>query len=147
MSKILAGVHHVAINVCDMDRSLRFYEDTLGFRQLFPPQEGSGEDLERSVKVPSAKLKYAMLQTGNIIVELIQYLNPVGKPYDRRNCDAGNMHLAFRVSDIDEAYAKLKDRGVKFNGPPVKIDSGPLSNCAFAYFTDPDGVTLEIYQE
>jgi catechol 2,3-dioxygenase-like lactoylglutathione lyase family enzyme len=147
MNKILSGVHHIAVNVSDIDKSIRFYEKILGFKLLFSPQEGSGEELEKAVKVPAAQLKYAMLQTENVVVELIQYLNPIGKPYDRSNCDTGNMHLAFRVSDIDDAYAKLKERGVTFNGPPVKIDSGPLSKCAFAYFTDPDGVTLEIFQE
>lgn len=140
-------MHHIAINVSDINKSMRFYQEVLSFKLLFPPQEGSGAELEKAVKVPNVKLKYAMLQTGNACVELIQYLNPIGKPYDRRNCDTGNMHLAFRVPDVDKAYAELKEKGVKFNSPPVKISSGPLKDCAFAYFTDPDGVTLEIFQE
>jgi len=140
-------VHHIAINVSDMNKSIRFYQEVLGFKLLFPPQEGSGAELEKAVKVPDVKLKYAMLQTGNAYVELIQYLSPIGKPYDRMNCDTGNMHLAFRVPDVDKAYAELKEKGVKFNSPPVKISSGHLKDCAFAYFTDPDGVTLEIFQE
>lgn len=147
MNTILAGVHHIAINVSDIKKLKKFYQEVLGLKLLFPPQEGSGAELEKAVNVPRAKLKYAMLQAGDTCVELIQYLNPIGKPYDRKNCDTGNMHLAFRVSDIDKAYAELKKKGVKFNNPPVKIDSGPLKGCAFAYFTDPDGVTLEIFQE
>jgi len=147
MGKTIAGVHHIAINVKDMKKSMRFYREVLGFEPMFPPQEGFGAKLEEAVRVPNAKLKYVMLQAGNTCVELIQYLNPIGKPYDRRNCDTGNMHLAFHVSNIDKAYAELTEKGVKFNGPPVKIDSGPLKGLAFAYFTDPDSVTLEIFQE
>ena len=147
MKTSIDGVHHIAINVSEINKSINFYQEVLGLELIFPPQEASGEELEKAVKVPNVKLKFAMLQTGDNVVELLQYVNPVGKPYDRRNCDTGNTHLAFRVSDIDKAYAELEKKGVKFNGPPIRIDSGPLKGCAWAYFTDPDGVTLEIFQE
>lgn len=140
-------MHHIAINVSDIEKSIKFYQGVLGFKLHFPPQEASGAELEKAAKVPNAKLKYTMLQTGNTYVELIQYLNPRGKPYDRMNCDTGNLHIAFRVPDIDKAYTELKERGVKFNSPPKNIESGPLKGCAWAYFVDPDGVTLEIFQE
>jgi glyoxylase I family protein len=143
----IKGVHHIAINVTDMKKSLKFYKDALGMKPLFEPQEGSGSDLEKAVKIPGAKLLFVMLQCGEDCVELIQYLNPRGSPYDRRNCDVGNTHLAFRVKNIDESYSELKGKGVRFNGPPVKIAAGPLKGRAFTYFTDPDGVTLEIFQD
>lgn len=143
----IKGVHHIAINVTNMEQSLKFYQHVLGLRPLFEPQEGSGSNLEKAIRVSGAKLKYAMLQSGETFVELIQYLSPKGKPYDRKNCDTGNMHLAFCVSNIDETFAELKEKGVKFNAPPMKIDAGALKGKAFAYFTDPDGVTLEIFQD
>lgn len=145
--QLLSGIHHIAINVRDIEKSLKFYRETLGLELLFPPEEGSGEELEKAAKVSGAKLKFAMLQAGNTCVELIQYVNPVGRPYDRRNCDTGNMHLAFRVPNAVQAYEELKKRGVRFNSPPVGITSGSLNGKSFAYFTDPDGVTLEIFQE
>ena len=40
----------------------------------------------------------------------------------------------------------LRDRGVKFNSPPVWIDHGALAGCAFCYFTDLDNVQLELFQ-
>lgn len=88
-----------------------------------------------------------MLQVGNDCIELLQYVEPSGKPYDRMNCDTGNLHIAFRVPDIEKTYATLKERGVKFNSPPNNIDSGPLKGDVYCYFLDPDGVTLEIYQD
>jgi len=81
----IKGVHHIAINVTDMKKSIKFYQDTLGMKPLFEPQEGSGSDLEKAVKLPGAKLLFVMLQCGEDCVELIQYLNPRGSPYDRRN--------------------------------------------------------------
>ena len=143
----LTGLHHIAVNVSDIEKSIKFYQEVLGFKLLFPPQESSGAELEKAVKVPDAKLKYAMLQVGNDCIELLQYVEPIGKPYDRMNCDTGNLHIAFRVSDIDKTYAELKEKGVKFNSPPNRINSGPLKGDVFCYFLDPDGVTLEIYQE
>ena len=143
----IEGVHHIAINVKDMKESLKFYQDILGMKPLFEPQESSGSDLERAVKLPGAKLLFVMLKCGEDCVELIHYLNPRGSQYDRKNCDTGNTHLAFRVGNIDESYAELMKKDVKFNGPPVRITTGPLKGRAFTYFTDPNGVTLEIFQD
>ena len=65
---------------------------------------------------------------------------------DRQNNDVGAVHIAFEVDDIEDAYRKLRDRGVKFNSSLVWIEHGPLAGCAFCYFSDPDNVQLELFQ-
>lgn len=71
---------------------------------------------------------------------------PEAEPQDRHNNDVGAVHVAFEVDDIEDAYRKLRDRGVKFNSSPVWIEHGPLAGCAFCYFSDPDNVQLELFQ-
>jgi lactoylglutathione lyase len=83
---------------------------------------------------------------GNTIVELLEYRSPRGRAQDRGNNDVGAMHIAFEVDDIEDAYRKLRAKGVNFNSPPVWIDHGALAGCAFCYFTDPDNVQLELFQ-
>src|SRR6185437_5897159 len=141
-----SGVQHIGIPVSNLQRSLAFYKDVFGVEPEFVA-EGSGEELSVALGVPDSVLSFAFLRIGPDIVELLEYENPRGKPYDRRNCDVGATHLAFRVEDVDAAYERLIGQGIEFNAPPFRIDEGPLAGCAFAYFTDPDGVQLEIFQE
>jgi catechol 2,3-dioxygenase-like lactoylglutathione lyase family enzyme len=141
----VSGVQHIGIPVSNIERSLQWYEEMLGLKQVFIA-EGSGEEVSAAVGVPNAHLKFAFMQAGNTIFELLEYVAPVGRPQDRGNNDIGACHVAFEVDDIDDAVAKLTAKGVKFNAPPLRIDSGPLAGCAFAYFPDPDGVQLELFQ-
>jgi hypothetical protein len=76
--------------------------------------------------ISRAKLNCEMLQKGETYTELVQHLNPKSRSYDRKNSDTGNTHVAFCVSDIDKDSVELKQKGVKFNAPPMKIDSGVL---------------------
>jgi catechol 2,3-dioxygenase-like lactoylglutathione lyase family enzyme len=139
------GVHHAAINVSDWDQSLTFYRDVLGFDFLLEG-EAEGPGIEANTKLSGVRLRFAMLQAGKDHIELIQYESPAGRPNDRHLNDTASTHIAFQVDDIDNAFAELTERGVVFNDQPIKIDSGPLAGCAFAYFPDPDGVLLEIFQ-
>lgn len=141
----ITGLQHVGIPVSDMERSLDFYQNVLGLELLFVA-EGSGDDTSKAVGVPNAHLQFAFLRAGDAIFELLHYITPTGKPYSGMNCDVGASHVAFEVSDIDEAYKHLTAQGIQFNSAPVHLDEGPLAGCAFAYFPDPDGIQLEIFQ-
>jgi len=141
----VSGVQHIGIPVSNIERSLQWYEETLGLKQVFLA-EGSGAEVSMAVGVPNAHLKFAFMQAGNTIFELLEYVTPPGRPQDRGNNDIGACHVAFQVDDIADAVARLTAKGVKFNAPPLHIDSGPLAGCTFAYFPDPDGVQLELFQ-
>jgi catechol 2,3-dioxygenase-like lactoylglutathione lyase family enzyme len=141
----VSGVQHIGIPVSNMERSLQWYQETLGLEFVFLA-EGSGEGTSKAVGVENAHLKFAFLKAGDAIFELLEYVTPRGEPYARRNCDIGATHVAFQVEDIDEAYQRLTARGITFNTPPVHLTEGPLAGCAFCYFPDPDGIQLELFQ-
>jgi catechol 2,3-dioxygenase-like lactoylglutathione lyase family enzyme len=107
---------------------------------------GSGDDLARSVQVPHAELTFSMIAIGSTRIEFLEYQQPVGEDFDRQNCDVGAAHVCFQISDIDAAYRELTDKGAVFSGPPVEITEGPLAGSRWAYFRDPDGIQLEIWQ-
>jgi lactoylglutathione lyase len=142
------NVHHTAINVTNIEKSIRFYGDVLGLKPLFEPQEASGKDLERTTRLKGATLLFTMLQVGDgqTLLELLQFVKPKGRPYTRRHCDVGAPHIAFRVDDIDAACRELKRKGIEFYSAPLRIASGPLKGNAFVYFKDPDGITLELFE-
>ncbi|MCM1949460.1 VOC family protein [Streptomyces hydrogenans] len=119
---------HIGINVTDLDRSLGFYGDVLGFDVI-----GSGDADGR---------RYAFLgQDGKLAVTLWQQAEG---GYDAHR--AGLHHLAFEAESIEkvrEAEAVLKARGVTFAYDGVVAHrEGAASGGIF--FHDPDGTRLEI---
>ena len=138
-------VHHVGITVRDLEESLQWYERVFDVQREFIA-EGSGPDLSRAVGVPEANLRFAFLRLGSCVVELLCYAGDRETEYRRSNADVGSTHVCIDVPDIDAAYRDLQAKGVQFFAPPLYIDDGPLKGCSFVYFSDPDGVTLELFQ-
>lgn len=151
VSRAATGVRAVArvgITVGDLDRSLAFYRDTLGF-ELAGRSEAAGDAVERLSGVFAARRVSARLRLGDEEIELTQYLAPEGRPIpaDSRSHDAWFQHIAIVVSDMDRAYAHLRSRGVRHasSGPQTlpdwNVNAGGIS--AF-YFKDPEGHVLEV---
>lgn len=140
----IEGLHHSTIGVGDLDRSLAFYRDLLGLKEIRVWEESDAQ-LNRIVGLQDAHLRIAHLDTGGGVVELIEYTRPRGRAIspEFRQCDMGPTHIAFLVDDIDALYQKLGEAGVKFNCPPQERPNGWKAT----YFFDPDGTTLELLQE
>jgi catechol 2,3-dioxygenase-like lactoylglutathione lyase family enzyme len=141
-------LHHVGIPVSDLDRSVAWYEHVLGL-VLDKRAPSSGEALSRAVEVPEAEMNVAFLAVGgHLLLELLEYTSPRGRPYALANCDVGAVHVCFEVDDIQAAHADLTAAGIAFNHPPIELgpDAGDLEGYWFAYFRDPDGVQLELFQ-
>jgi len=138
------GVYHTNFTVSDIDRSVAFYRDILGM-ELLEQVEASGQTVETILGMPGARLKIAFLKAGDQMLELFEYLSPKGKLYDRSTCDVGPCHVAFFVADIHEAYKTFSDKGVPFKSAPQAVEMGGEAHWA-CYMTDPDGITLELYQ-
>ena len=144
---MIQDVHHTCITVSDLDRSISFYRDLLGLNLVLAEEsERSGDDRSKALGVAKAKVKLAILQTGQAQIELIEYVTAKGRDYDRNNNDTGAMHIAFQVEDIDAVYQRMLDAGVRFTSPPATIPAGPMEGWRWTYFFDPDGVSLEIIQ-
>lgn len=136
-------MHHTGFVVSDSDRSVAFYSEHFGFRECLRIEMG-GDHFEKAVNVPGARILLVMLSAENTVLELIQYLDAPGRPFDRANNDVGVAHICLTVHDIDEVYERLATAGVPFYAPPSPPVEGAGSR--FAYFQDPDGITVELLQ-
>jgi catechol 2,3-dioxygenase-like lactoylglutathione lyase family enzyme len=141
-------LHHIGIPVSNLEKSIAWYSEILGLvaNKAAP---SSGEAISLAVEIPSAEMNVAFLAVGDhLLLELLEYTNPRGIPYTLRNCDVGAVHVCFQVDDILQTYGEMSKIGVKFNHPPIELgeDSGELAGYWFAYFRDPDGVQLELFQ-
>ncbi|WP_406860928.1 VOC family protein [Streptomyces sp. HUAS MG47] len=120
---------HIGINVTDLERSLGFYRDVLGFEVL-----GEGKEEGR---------RFAFLgQGGALAVTLWQQAEGA---YDKAR--AGLHHLAFEVESMDRvraAEAALKEFGVTFAYEGV-VPHAEGAASGGVFFHDPDGIRLEIY--
>jgi catechol 2,3-dioxygenase-like lactoylglutathione lyase family enzyme len=143
----LGGIHHVSRSVSDMERSLGFYRDLLGFEVVLDT-EMSGDMLDREVGLEGAHLRLVELSTGpgHTMLELLQYFSPAPETASLRPCDAGAHHVAVLVDDIETAYRELVGEGVRFTCPPQEVDAGYFRGHRTAYCFDPDDLILELWQ-
>ncbi|MEU9010909.1 VOC family protein [Streptomyces sp. NPDC048479] len=120
---------HIGLNVTDLDRSLPFYGDVLGFDVL-----GQGKDEGR---------RFAFLgRDGQLVLTLWQQADGAYAP-----ALAGLHHLAFEAESIEQvraAEARLKTLGVDFAHEGV-VAHGEGAASGGIFFHDPDGTRLEIY--
>jgi catechol 2,3-dioxygenase-like lactoylglutathione lyase family enzyme len=131
-----------------MDRAVDFYTNVLGFEKL-ELHEVSGEQYERLYGVFGMRLAVATLRLGDERIELMQFIAPRGRPepVDSKSNDRWFQHVAIIVSDMDRAYAWLREHKVEHAStgpqllPALNPNAGGIS--AF-YFRDPDGNHLEV---
>lgn len=145
---MITGVHHKGITVSNLERSIAFYHEVLGLEFATEPTDVfSGEDLSRGLGVSGASLRLAILKAGNANVELLEYVtpeSPIDKPLPQNAL--GAQHVAFLVDDIAAAVKELEAKGVEFYSPVNAVDEGPLAGWRWVYFSDPDGITLELVE-
>jgi catechol 2,3-dioxygenase-like lactoylglutathione lyase family enzyme len=141
---MILGIHHTAISTGDIERSLQFYRDLLGFKEVFSSKWDIGtEATDKIVGLKDSSARVVMLRAGNACVELFQYATPEPKRGDmnRPVCDHGITHLCLQVADIDAEYTRLKAAGMRFHCPPQ--DVGGLRA---TYGRDPDGNVVELLE-
>ncbi len=142
------AVTAVGFTVEDMDRSVEFFTRVLAFEKI-SDVEVAGDRYEQLTGVFPVRMRIARLRLGNEIIELTDYLAPEGRPFpaDARSNDRWFQHIAIVVSDMDRAYAVLREHNVRHvsSGPQRLPDWNPNAGGIEAfYFRDPDGHVLEI---
>ena len=118
----LGAIGQIAMNATDIPRAVRFYRDALGMRLLFevPPK--------------MAFFDCAGVRLMLSLPETAEYDHP-GSP------------LYFRVDDIEQTYAALKERGVPFVDQPHFVARMPDHELWMTFFKDTEGNTLALMSE
>jgi len=148
----MRGVWHFSFTVSDMDRSVSFYRDVLGF-ELVHRQEQANAYTRRLVGYPDAHLRIAQFAVpgqprgiSSHDLELVEYVAPRGTRGDIEICNPGAAHLAFAVDDIHPRYERMAAVGIRFFSPPNLITAGINEGGYTCYFHDPDQIVLEMLQ-
>jgi catechol 2,3-dioxygenase-like lactoylglutathione lyase family enzyme len=147
VTNLVTAVDSVGITVSDLDRSVDFYTNVLGF-QKSSEFEADGTAYEHLTGVFGLRLRTARLRLGEEQIELTEYLAPRGRPIpgDSHSNDRWFQYIALVVSDMDRAYAWLRAHRAQHasSGPQRLPDWNPTAAGIRAfYFKDPDGHSLE----
>jgi len=136
---------HIGICVSDLERSVVFYRDTLGFREL-SRLAMEGEQPERLLGLAGGKLRAVYLEREGTRIELLHYPD-AGHLAGESPCPMNRLgltHLSLRVDDLDAAAAAVENTGgtVLAN---TRIDNEDWRSHA-VFVTDPDGLRIELLQ-
>src|SRR5438132_3465105 len=144
--KVIAA-DHTGITVSNLERSLEFWQNALGFEFSHRAHQTS-EMASEITGVAGAEIKLAVLKTpGGHKIELLEYLAPADrKRADIRPCDVGSVHVALLVHDLDAVLERIAASDWKAAGKPQMLQSGPNAGKRVVYVRDPDGTTIELMQ-
>lgn len=142
----ILGTNHTSFTVSDLERSIAFLRDGLGF-ELISKAPRDPKLVSRITGVEGAETMIAFLKAPGHTLELIEYRAPADKgAVKARPCDTGFAHVAFNVDDAQAALTALARYGVKPIAPPVAIDQGPNKGRKVVYLRDWDGITIELIE-
>ena len=147
---MITDLHHTALFVTNVDRSLEFYVDKLGFELVSRSDDWGGQFMDDICGgVENLRINVVLLRAGGQIIELIQVLSPDSIPNDATERRFGIARIGFEVDDIETTVQELRDRGVEFMSEIVTVTVKPghhYSDGKAIKFQDPDGIILELQQ-
>jgi catechol 2,3-dioxygenase-like lactoylglutathione lyase family enzyme len=123
----LTGIGHIDLTVTDGERSVRWWQDVMGFTQVATRER------------PDFKL-WTMMDSSGLVVSIMTHVACDGAPFNKTR--VGLDHLAFRVAgrkELEEWVRHLDACGVAHSGIQDEL-GGPLVG-----FRDPDNIQLELH--
>jgi catechol 2,3-dioxygenase-like lactoylglutathione lyase family enzyme len=135
---------HFGICVSDLETSLRFYCEGLGFEKA--ESHAIGTEFARLMEFPDVAVTSQFIRKGTSAIELLAFTEPApfGDQTRRAVNQLGLTHLSFRVADVEAVAAHLVELGgtiVTTSRTTIDFGGTPLE---FVYCTDPDGVRVEL---
>lgn len=127
-------VDHIGIAVKNLDETLKFYEDVLGFKCV-------AEEV-----VEEQKVRTAFLPLGDTEIELLESTSedgPIAKFIEKKG--EGIQHIAYKVDDIEKKLEELKAKGIRLIDEKPRRGAGGAM-IAFLHPKSTFGVLIEICQ-
>jgi len=140
-----ANLAHVGICVSDLERSLRFYCEALGFVAV--DAHDVGDAFARLMELESVDLRSQFIRgPSGERLELLAFRAPAVEGERRRRPlnRLGLTHLCFRVRDVDEVAEQIRRLGGEVHGHTRTSPAGPGAAPDFLYCSDPDGIRIEL---
>jgi catechol 2,3-dioxygenase-like lactoylglutathione lyase family enzyme len=144
----IIGIHHVSLTVTDLERTIDFYQNTIGMRLVARKHRQAG-DLGSALfgaEAGEAEILIADMELGDTRIEFIQYVRPATKAYGGDPSVAGSAHVAILTWDIEGEFHRLQAAGVRFHTPVRTVRDPGRPVWRWCYFRDPDGICVELVE-
>ncbi len=148
---MITSILHVGVTVTDLDRSIRFYRDTLGL--AFQGElTMEGEATEKLFGKPGCRARVAYLNGSDQLqvppVELIQFTSETAASKKSDLFSTSISEICFLTDDLWREYRRLLELGVEFLSEPQDFDftADGFGKSRAVYFKDPDGIILELME-
>ncbi|RKY30271.1 MAG: glyoxalase/bleomycin resistance/dioxygenase family protein [Candidatus Omnitrophota bacterium] len=128
-------IGHVAITVCDLERSEKFYKDAFGFVCVERIEDKEG------------RFVISIIKKGKITLELFSHPQSKPLPHYRRKLDSdlkvcGVKHFALEVKDIEKEYHELRRKKIGFLTGIENLGK----KLRYFFIKDPDGIFIEVVE-
>lgn len=145
MSKI--SFSHFGLCISDLDSSLRFYCQGLGFEQGV--RYDIGNEFQKALEVDGDVSATSMfISKDGFNIEFLDYASPGvhGEPSKSRN-QLGLTHMSLHVDNVDEVGAKLVELGgTRQEETMTEVPNADGTVLKLGFFTDPDGTRIELME-
>ena len=137
--------NHVGITVQDLDYSLRFFTEVLGYEIIGKRAQRKLENMEKATGIKGCHVEIAYVKGGGVAIELLQYNGPENRHLYKPRCvDVGHWHLSINVENIDTAVREALTFGCTKVGSQITVDTGPNKGNQIQYIALKDGIIIEI---
>jgi len=137
-------LRHIGITITDIEESLSFYRDLLGF-EVVRIMDESGEHIDNFSSLSDVKVKTIKLKDANNgMIELLYYYSHPKKAEQKDITHIGCSHFALTVEDLDSILEKLKRKNYDINSIPQYSPDGKVK---LTFCKGPDGTLIELVQE
>ena len=129
---IFTGIDHPSLACHDVRKQADWYCRNFGMKVI----------ASNGLEPPAVVIGFGDSTTGAAMIELMPATEPGPEPQTLTRFQPGIRHVAFRVTDFEAAYRKLKELGVRFVTDPGEALGGGRT----ILFRDPEGNELQIVQ-
>ncbi|HYN44423.1 MAG TPA: VOC family protein [Candidatus Limnocylindrales bacterium] len=133
---MIETIDHIGIMTNDLQKSVEFYTDVLGF------------SLSNKIEMADVGFSAIFIEKNGSRIELMGYRGAIPKRSEGMEIKLGggsipiNDHITFSVDDIRTTVTELKEKGVEFGLEPIQVEGG----MKLASFKDPNGVLIELVE-
>ncbi len=137
-------LRHIGITITDIEESLSFYRDVLGF-SVHRIMNESGKHIDNFSSLNDVEVKTIKMKdrNGNLIELLKYYSHPEGPNIDKLT-RVGCSHIALTVDNLDFLLKEIRELGYHINCEPQLSPDGKVK---LTFCRGPDGVLLELVEE
>jgi catechol 2,3-dioxygenase-like lactoylglutathione lyase family enzyme len=141
---MITGIRHVGLVVADLQKSIEFWCETMGF-SIVRRMEESGPHIDAMMGLKNVEVETAKLSAsdGNLLELLCFHSHPDKRKWEGKPYSTGLTHIALTVQDMDQTLRRLNRAGFPSSFVPQLSPDGQVK---VVYVGGPEGVLMELVE-